>query len=1155
MAFNSKLFVLTQPGATGNQTYSLPANFDPKAIIIWGTPQAADGSVASWAYGMGVATYRNSLVLQRCAVMRGLDAANAADNAISVDSTSVFRILTQGAGLTTIDCEIDLVSMQGGATSEVVLNWVNLHTTASIRLFMLVLGGSDLTDALALSFSCGTAATTVDKTVLVGFGQPDAVLLFSSWVGFNTAGTSPQLSIGFGKKGEDGRCFAFTQTDGNTASIVASSQRSDRIVRKLALAGASDEVIGKLDAPANWPTDGFRLLFDAIPSANHDLMGLALKGNFQMATGNGVAPIAGGLPVVQDLAAGFPPKVGFVMGWNLAAATAIDTASADAVGFGIGATDGTQEAWAGFTEDDAATTMDSNQQQSTAKVIRNYSPAAALQSEADGSFSGNNFRLSWNDIDTVARQYQWFAIGDAGAQLYTDADTVTLALTPSANETAQLVDSATVPLALTVSGTEQKEILDSDTVSLKLTPSSTDIGALVDTNTVSLKLTPSVVEKHIPPPYIEHVGSVGAAGNSVSLAGIPWKPGDRLLIFAFRDGTTGPPSLPAGLGYSQILGSNGTLCACVVAERTLDSTATTTGAFTNATEIVAMVYRNIQSISTFANGSMNRQDTDNVMIWGDPQWTESDFGTQDGRAWVLAFGGHRTATNVEQAISGLINRVSAGTEVAGFDSNGPVGWNTYHGGSITVNASSGWITITLRLFSSLREVTEVYLSLTPSSAEEYAQAVYFRLTPSATEEYVPLANEDAVTIPLALTPSSVENVQLADSGTARLNLTPSSTDVLAAVDSATALLALAPSAVETKEISDAATAQLQLTPSSSDIAAYVDSNAASIALSPSGVETREISDSGTIRLSITPSSTDLAVLVDSSTVSLSFTITALEERQKYDQATVGLLLLPSSVDVAGFVDSNTISLLLSPSTLEEKQQYDATTITLALTPSSIDTAQFVEAATARLTLTPFADEQISGTTTDAATVRLSFLPSAIEVPVYADAATALVKLTPSVVSEGVEHADSNTSEIRFTPGAIETTQYVEAITARLTFTPSATFAGGNTDFAVASLQLSASGTEFAEFADLATATLGLQPSGITVSTLVDSNEVALRLQPAAIEAPVYVDAGTVVLTLTPLAVPSIRHVFTSSCYPRWASRALGFHYRSRAYKKLEVRSE
>jgi hypothetical protein len=310
----------------------------------------------------------------------------------------------------TVDVEIDLVSMQTGATSEVVYNVVNAHASA-IRVFMLILGGSDITDAMVSTYTCTTVAALDDVTVTAGFGKPE-LCFFSSASANSDSGNDGQTHFGMGRQGVAGQGFTFAQDNANTNSVTAMSQRSDRCVLLVTQAGALDYIGGLDTTVSNWPTDGFRVVYDANPGFAEPINYLALRGTFQSASGANTALTAGS---TQDNACGFVPKVGLLFGWNLAASASVQTAAADQCGFGIGAYDGTQESWCGYTEDDALGTMDANSQNSTAKVIRNYSPAAALQSEADGAFSGNNFQLNWTDLDTVAREYQWLALGDAAA--------------------------------------------------------------------------------------------------------------------------------------------------------------------------------------------------------------------------------------------------------------------------------------------------------------------------------------------------------------------------------------------------------------------------------------------------------------------------------------------------------------------------------------------------------------------------------------------------------------------------------------------------------------------------------------------------------------------------------------------------------------------
>ena len=67
MALNVQVGTITQPGGTGNQTYDLPANFDPKALILWTAPVNERGSntAANAGLCLGFATYRGGAVQQR----------------------------------------------------------------------------------------------------------------------------------------------------------------------------------------------------------------------------------------------------------------------------------------------------------------------------------------------------------------------------------------------------------------------------------------------------------------------------------------------------------------------------------------------------------------------------------------------------------------------------------------------------------------------------------------------------------------------------------------------------------------------------------------------------------------------------------------------------------------------------------------------------------------------------------------------------------------------------------------------------------------------------------------------------------------------------------------------------------------------------------
>lgn len=446
MALNTDLQILTQPATTGQQTYSLTSNFDPKAVMLWASFETGDGTNSNIEYSVGYGSYRGGVVQQGySAIFMEHGVANA-DNARGSGRNAILKLLIDGSA----DLEVSLVSMQTGTTSEVVLDWTNLHTTASVRVFMLVLGGSDISDAYVNDFVFNPAgSTTQDFTVLTGFGQPD-LLLFASGGQQITQGTSQdnqntdaRFGFGFGKKGEAGRGFGWRNQHGTNDSTDFAGQRSDKFLI-VPTQDAGLDAFAQLDTvTANWPTDGFRVVFDALSGAGtgRQYIYLALKGTFQAATGDGTAPTTGTPPVVQDLNAGFTPKLGLIFGWHEEALTTVDTSDSRLMGFALGAYDGDQEASAGMTSDDAAATMRAHSTQSSSKVFQNYivnsAGNAELESEADGSFSGNNFRLSWTTVDAIAKQYQWLVLGDAAGGGGTAHEV-------NVNDTLSLADSLTI---------------------------------------------------------------------------------------------------------------------------------------------------------------------------------------------------------------------------------------------------------------------------------------------------------------------------------------------------------------------------------------------------------------------------------------------------------------------------------------------------------------------------------------------------------------------------------------------------------------------------------------------------------------------------------------------------------------------------------------
>ena len=199
---------------------------------------------------------------------------------------------------------------------------------------------------------------------------------------------------------------------------------------------------------------------------------------------------------------------------------------------------------------------------------------------------------------------------------------------------------------------------------------------------------------------ISHIGSQGNAGTTVTIPA--HQIGDLILIFAYRDGNNTAPTVPAAGGTVPtwtIIGtaSGGNTNSSRLHYAVATATNTTSGTWTSATELIAVVYRGTRRPGgTGATGALGTSIS----------YPAVTMQRADNSSWVAGFAGHRTATNVELAPSGMLNRTSIGTEAANHDTNGTV--SSWSATAVTVSASSGWRARTVELLdSSLSLVADV----------------------------------------------------------------------------------------------------------------------------------------------------------------------------------------------------------------------------------------------------------------------------------------------------------------------------------------------------------------------------------------------------------------------------------------------------------------
>lgn len=146
-------------------------------------------------------------------------------------------------------------------------------------------------------------------------------------------------------------------------------------------------------------------------------------------------------------------------------------------------------------------------------------------------------------------------------------------------------------------------------------------------------------------------------------------PGDMIIIFAYRDGSTTPPSVPAASGtvptWLQINNNTGgnTNSSC-----TFYTIATannhTSGTWTNATGMVAVVVRGQRKFSPVGGQAESGTTGNSTAV--SPAVTQQDT---TGEALLLQFAGHRTVTSWGTAPTGYTYLANVATEVLCAEKN------------------------------------------------------------------------------------------------------------------------------------------------------------------------------------------------------------------------------------------------------------------------------------------------------------------------------------------------------------------------------------------------------------------------------------------------------------------------------------------------------
>ena len=192
------------------------------------------------------------------------------------------------------------------------------------------------------------------------------------------------------------------------------------------------------------------------------------------------------------------------------------------------------------------------------------------------------------------------------------------------------------------------------------------------------------------------ISYVSSGTGTNSIASMPsHQAGDLLIFFAYRDGSTTNPTLPAG--FTSITAPDGTSSSTTVGYKIAASGSETSGTWTNATSLICHVYRS--STGSVFPGAVATNTGSSTTV----NYPALTLNNTSGSSWVLGFAGcNQSDMSLETAPSLMTNRstVSDATdEAAGADTNGGV--TSWSSTNVSVGGTSGpWTTAVIEIAES-----------------------------------------------------------------------------------------------------------------------------------------------------------------------------------------------------------------------------------------------------------------------------------------------------------------------------------------------------------------------------------------------------------------------------------------------------------------------
>jgi hypothetical protein len=404
--FRVKKGTFTKATATGSQVIT-GVGFQPKAVIFWWTRQTSYSESAGILVGYGFATNDGG----NCGVAFASDDGAGTSNTGRRRSTT-YSIIILSNGDPTRSAQASVTSFD---TDGFTLNWQTNEARADIIQY-IALGGVDLTNAKASSFTLTTATGTQDVTG-VGF-QPDFAMFL--WTFTEATGTDTQhaeVGLGFAVSSTKRGAVVADSEDGRSTMDTWQQQRTDSCILLLdPTSGAQDAIVDF----SQFLADGFRLSKTDSPAAATPIFYLALKGGYyDVGSFNSVTTTGN-----QDVTSvGFQPRLVMLATQGRSASTAIGGTAELAFG---AATSSTERGATWFEDPTGLADSDNEIETLNTKIIQWRDRTAANTFTLRGSanfvsFLSNGFRLSWSNVETSGREIIYVAFGGHDYQLDLEA--------------------------------------------------------------------------------------------------------------------------------------------------------------------------------------------------------------------------------------------------------------------------------------------------------------------------------------------------------------------------------------------------------------------------------------------------------------------------------------------------------------------------------------------------------------------------------------------------------------------------------------------------------------------------------------------------------------------------------------------------------------